>query len=176
MFGAPSYLSSPNRRNRKLAGLRVQEMIVHRSHLLGNFPFPEPLLASLAFGGLLHDRLGIRLAAPSRLLHAVGWVLGAFGSLLVGWATVSAREVNLEQPAKLITGGPYAFSRNPMYVGWTMVCLGMAAVLNSASILMASLAGWLYLDIVEIPREEEVLTGAFGEQYHEYCRKIRRYL
>ena len=83
--------------------------------------------------------------------------------------------VELRQPAFLLTSGPYAHSRNPMYVselalwlGWT-VFYGSIAVLIGFAILLAVL-------ILAALYEERVLYARFGNAYVEYQRTVPRWL
>ena len=83
--------------------------------------------------------------------------------------------VDLERSSTLIPTGPYAISRNPMYVGWTLLYLGAALVTRNAW-MVASLplvAGIIRQDVL---REEHMLEQAFGEEYLRYRKLVRRYL
>jgi protein-S-isoprenylcysteine O-methyltransferase Ste14 len=61
--------------------------------------------------------------------HAFGWPL-----ILAGlWLAVrAAADVDLERPDQLVRREPYTFSRNPMYVAWTVGYVGVALVANAA--------------------------------------------
>jgi protein-S-isoprenylcysteine O-methyltransferase Ste14 len=75
----------------------------------------------------------------------------------------------------LVTSGPYRLSRNPMYVGWTLLYLGAALIARNAW-MIASLpvvAGVLHRDVLQ---EEHALEQAFGEYYVRYRQQVRRYL
>jgi protein-S-isoprenylcysteine O-methyltransferase Ste14 len=87
----------------------------------------------------------------------------------------AASEVDLERPSKLISGGPYATSRNPMYVGWTLLYLGAALTTRNAW-LVASLPAVVGLTHRDVLREEHTLEGAFGENYTRYRKLVPRYL
>ncbi len=87
----------------------------------------------------------------------------------------SASGVDLERPYTLIYSGPYAISRNPMYMGWTVLYLGAAVVTRNAW-MVASLpvvAGAIHREVLQ---EERTLEGAFGEEYLRYRKLVRRYL
>jgi protein-S-isoprenylcysteine O-methyltransferase Ste14 len=77
---------------------------------------------------------------------------------------------------RLVVRGLYQYSRNPMYVGVTMILTGEAILTQSASL-------WIYLAIVFICfnlfiifREEPRLRRDFGEEYNVYSRKVRRWI
>jgi protein-S-isoprenylcysteine O-methyltransferase Ste14 len=76
----------------------------------------------------------------------------------------------------LVTEGVYRFTRNPMYVGMTVVLAG-------AAMLFGSLTPWLLvplfvlaIDRDVIPFEEAVLVAAFGEEYRHYQSRVRRWI
>ena len=87
----------------------------------------------------------------------------------------TASDVDLEQPATLISTGPYAISRNPMYVGWTLLYLGVALVARNAWMfaLLPVVAWVIHRDVL---REERKLKQTFGEEYLRYRKLVRRYL
>ena len=90
-------------------------------------------------------------------------------------AVRAASDVDLERPSTLISSGPYAISRNPMYVGWTLLYLGGALITRNAW-MVASLpivGGSIHRDVL---REEHTLERAFGEEYVRYRKVVRRYL
>ena len=90
-------------------------------------------------------------------------------------AVRATSDVDLDRPSALICTGPYAISRNPMYIGWTLLYLGGALITRNAW-MVASLpvvAGVIHQDVL---REEHKLGRAFGEEYLRYRKLVRRYL
>jgi len=81
----------------------------------------------------------------------------------------------LEWPSTLISSGPYAISRNPMYVGWTLLYLGGALIRRNAWMVasLSVVAGVIHREVL---REEHTLERAFGEEYVRYRKLVRRYL
>ena len=61
----------------------------------------------------------------------LGMAADLAGLLLAAWGVRSAAEVDLEHPHQLVLGGPYAVSRNPMYLAWAIVYVGIALVANT---------------------------------------------
>ncbi len=147
---------------------------MHRVRL-SNVPLPEGHLAFLALGSGLHwlfPRPLFRSAWPK---HVFGWPLLFFGALGVAWAVAAAQAVNLARPNRLVTAGPYQFSRNPMYVAWTMLYLAAALLANNRWLLL-SLPGLVTLThYFVIRREEQSLEQAFGAAYRRYRAQVRRY-
>jgi protein-S-isoprenylcysteine O-methyltransferase Ste14 len=83
--------------------------------------------------------------------------------------------IDQDHPYNLVTTGIFAFSRNPIYVAFGFVLLG-EFLLFSNWILFAYIfvAAWLFHR--QISREEEFLKKQYGQQYSEYCHRVRRYL
>jgi len=81
-----------------------------------------------------------------------------------------------KKPTVMITSGPYKFTRNPMYVGVTMVSLGIAVYFGTVIMFLAPLAFFLTINFTFIPREEKILETLFGQKYLDYEKKVRRWL
>ena len=131
-----------------------------------SLPFPEVLLKSLLEKGLL-SWIGILL----NILGLIGFALSlkSFGrSFRVG--------IDVEKPDELITSGMFAISRNPIYVSFWLFFGGLTLVhLNITSIVMlvCFLVPFIHRQVL---REESFMKKHYGEQYTEYCKKVRRYL
>lgn len=76
----------------------------------------------------------------------------------------------------LAVGGPYAYTRNPLYLGTLLMALGAAASVSSlvvtSAMAMAMYANYLYV----IRAEEQVLQARFDERYRRYCTLVPRLL
>jgi protein-S-isoprenylcysteine O-methyltransferase Ste14 len=83
--------------------------------------------------------------------------------------------IDLDHPDKLITTGIFAFSRNPIYVAFGLVLLGQFLLFPNW-ILLAYLLAAAWLFHRQILREEEYLRSHYGQEYSEYCGRVRRYL
>ncbi|WP_254533481.1 methyltransferase family protein [Natrinema gelatinilyticum] len=138
-------------------------------------PVPEPHVAGLLVGGGIHYLVPVRATANQRLAKAVGWPLIGTGLLIIGWAVRTIGDPNGRQLTGLVTTGPYAFTRNPMYVGWFALYLGLALVLNIAWLFVVFPAVVVSCHRV-VRREERTLEHDFGDEYRSYRRKVRRYL
>ena len=83
--------------------------------------------------------------------------------------------IDPDHPDKLVTTGIFAFSRNPIYVAFGFVLLGQFLVFSNWILLVYMVAGiWLFDR--QVSREEEYLRNRYGQQYSEYCDRVRRYL
>ena len=80
------------------------------------------------------------------------------------------------QPAHLIVTGAHAWSRNPMYLSLTIICAGIALALGKAWPLVLVVLPWAAMNWIVIPFEESRLRKAFGQDYANYCKTVRRWM
>ena len=128
--------------------------------------FNWPLISSqefftskaLAWFGVLLCFLGLSLLLASLI---------SFGrSFRVG--------IDMDHPAKLVTTGIFARSRNPIYVAFWIILLGQFLVFSNWILLVYLIAAtWLFHR--QVLREEEFLQSYYGEEYTAYCNHVRRY-
>ncbi len=88
---------------------------------------------------------------------------------IVGAATRS-RSTNAQ---RLVQEGPYALTRNPIYAGNLLLCLGLTSFLHSWAALLACLLYFIIVYLRIIRAEEHFLQKAFGATYDDYCRRVR---
>jgi len=146
---------------------------------------PPPLIALAAL------LLGVALdwLLPSFILRAVfllwtrliiGAILiaaGAAMTIIAGRSFVQAG-TNVEpwKPSlTLVTGGIFAWMRNPMYVGLMLVVAGLGIALASDWTLVLLVPAALILHFYVVTREERYLEKKFGESYRVYMSKVPRY-
>ena len=141
-----------------------------------NIPIPDIYLAGLAIGIILHLISSIHLFQSPWIGHLIGWPLIILGIGLCAWSVIEAKEMNIAKPNQLLTTGPYARSRNPMYVGWTLIYLGISFAANSLWIIALLPVVLIYMHFIDIPKEEHLLTEQFGDEYCQYQHRVRRYL
>lgn len=110
-----------------------------------------------------------------RAARAAGWGLIGVGLSVVGWTIRTVGEVDVERPAVLVTSGPFAYSRDPMYLAWTALYLGVAALLDAAWLLVA-LPFALVATHLTVLCQERSLERDFGREYRDYRDDVRRYL
>jgi protein-S-isoprenylcysteine O-methyltransferase Ste14 len=140
-----------------------------------NTPLAEPHLVGILLSGALHLAQPWKLPGSRRLYSGVGWTLVGAGVAISASAVRAASDVDLERPSELVSTGPYARSRNPMYVGWTLLYLGVALITrNSWMFLSLPLVGGIMHR--EVLREEHALEGVFEEEYFRYRKQVRRYV
>lgn len=141
-----------------------------------NFPIPEAHVAGIIAGGIFQFIYPLSILWPLWLGYLLGGLVVGLGAFLIGWAVLTVANVDIESPARIVTTGPYAFSRNPMYVGWTMVNLGLALVFLTQWMLLTLVIVIIYTHKFVIPKEEQELAELFGKPYQEYKNEVRRYL
>ena len=148
-------------------------------------PLPPPLLFVLGFlAGLLADGVvPLALLGPDRRGAAVwlGWGAIVSGLVVMLWGIGTfARSRTAVMPhlpaSRLVTSGPYRFTRNPMYVGLTLAYAGIALLIDTAWPLLLLPIVLAVLFLVVVRREERYLERAFGERYRDYRRRVRRWI
>lgn len=121
---------------------------------------------------------------PSARSVVAGLPLAFAGELLrcwaVGYSGATTREDVVTAP-KLITAGPYAHVRNPLYLGNFLTAAGFAIAftgknsqLGRAALVGGSLAAMLALYAAIVTYEEEFLHAQFGEEFDRYCERVPR--
>lgn len=145
---------------------------------------PPPVVYATCFGlGLLLDRLVPWSPAWLRdgWVHRAGWAIG-LAALALGLSCVTlfllrhTTVIPHGQPTRLVTDGPFALSRNPMYVALTAAYAALAVLLARPWPLVPLPLALLFLDRVIIPWEERRLVATFGAAYAAYCRRVRRWV
>jgi protein-S-isoprenylcysteine O-methyltransferase Ste14 len=116
----------------------------------------------------------------SGMISWVGVAFCAAGLALLLWSLVSFGQsfrvgIDTDHPDKLITTGVFAFSRNPIYVAFAIILLGQFLVFSNWILLVyLGAAAWLFHR--QVLREEDYLKKHYGQEYAEYCKRVRRYL
>ena len=86
-------------------------------------------------------------------------------------------EINtFKTPRKLVTGGPFRFSRNPVYLGFAISLTGVWILLGTLLPVIGCLLFVLVCNFWQIPHEERALKRQFGQAYKNYRSKVRRWL
>lgn len=78
--------------------------------------------------------------------------------------------------SSLMSAGVFAYSRNPIYLSFFLLTLGIGLVLKNIWIVSSSGVLLIVLYILVIKKEEEYLEGVFGELYVDYKNRVRRWL
>jgi protein-S-isoprenylcysteine O-methyltransferase Ste14 len=113
--------------------------------------------------GLLVAVITLLLARPTWMTWRTGLVIAAVGEAVRVWAAG-----HLEKSREVTRSGPYRWTRHPLYVGSTIMALGI--VIASRSVIVAALAAVYMMATLTaaIRTEEAFLKRAFGDAYDRY--------
>ncbi len=128
-----------------------------------------------------------RVAPPasprSAITALLAGIVGLTGGLLTAWgaatfarAGTTVSPTSPERSARVVTTGPFGFTRNPMYVGLLLVVSAWGIWLRSPWLLLALPAMAAYLTRFQILPEERILREKFGTEYEAYSARVRRWL
>ncbi len=144
---------------------------------------PAYLLISIVFFGpcfLLWRSLPLTLRAPVRVVAlALGALLYFPGLALYLWARLTIGEMynvsssmgaQLYADHRLVTHGPFAFVRHPMYLGVILASMGGLLIYRTWTLVFTTVT---FLGLaLRARREEQALAAEFGEQWKEYCLRV----
>lgn len=140
---------------------------------------PIVYLAALAISILLHLFIPLRLFGKTGTGHLVGWPVFVLGVALVLWAERTLKKYGVEPSFKpvpqIVSSGPYAFSRNPIYLATSLMYAGVSLAMNSVWPIVFLPVILLVLHFAVIIREELYLERVFGQEYQQYRSKVRRW-
>ena len=143
---------------------------------------PPPLIyAGALAAGLLANRRYHMPILPRRIARTLGWPLVACGLAVgfLGSREMRRAETTLDprKPATtIVTGGPFRYTRNPLYLSMTLIFGGISALANA---LLPVLLLPMVLRLVRrgvIEREERYLERKFGDEYIEYKVRTPRWI
>jgi protein-S-isoprenylcysteine O-methyltransferase Ste14 len=141
---------------------------------------PFVYLGAIAIALLLHLVWSVRLVSP-----AVGVPLGGTAVLVAVALFLSAvrtlRTAGTPVPGNrptttIVRTGPYRYSRNPIYLSFSLLQLGVAFMVNSVWLLVTLVPAVALMSFVVIPREEQYLAARFPSDYLPYKASVRRWL
>lgn len=146
--------------------------------------FPPPLVF---LAGILLGIAGQRFIAPApvpvaRALGMTGGLLLlAAGLGLIVWARqlftrTGQSPIPWKPSPELLLQGPYRFTRNPMYLGMTLISIGIGLAVDNLWIALFALLALLTVHLIAVLPEERYLSDKFGESYTAYLAQVRRYL
>ncbi|MBN9074271.1 MAG: isoprenylcysteine carboxylmethyltransferase family protein [Rhizobiales bacterium] len=117
----------------------------------------------------------------SDILFAVGWLL------VLAWAALLASALRAMKTGKttvhptkaathLVTSGAFALSRNPIYLGNTLVLIGIGLIAGMAWFPVMALVAAFLTQKLAIEPEEQHLAARFGKKYRDYAKRVRRWI
>ena len=81
-----------------------------------------------------------------------------------------------EPTTTIITSGMYSYSRNPIYLAFNFVPIGLGIFFNNLWVLVSFIPAAIILYFIAIKKEERYLEEKFGDEYLEYKKNVRRWL
>ena len=147
---------------------------------LGPFRPPLVYLVSLVTGVLIQRTTPLPFV-PGTLAVPLGASLIVVAIALFAFSVAKFRAAGTPVPARkpttaIVRTGPYRFSRNPIYLAFSLFQLGIAFWINSLWLLVTLVGAVGLIHYVVIPREERYLERRFGAQFSDYKISVRRWL
>ena len=147
---------------------------------LGLIRPPLVYLGSIGLGLLIHFVWPMPLL-PASVNIPVGVLLVLAAVVLFVSSVRMFRKAGTSVPGNrpttaIVRAGPYAFSRNPIYLAFTLFQVGLAAWVNSMALLLLLVPAAALMAFVVVPREERYLDARFPAEYAAYKQAVRRWL
>lgn len=147
-------------------------------------PWPPLIYAAALIAGIV---LALFYPLPwitgllADILVATGWVLllGVVALWITGVRTMIRARTTLNPtaaPDHLVTDGPFAISRNPLYLANTMLLIGVGLIAGSLWYIAAAFIAGFATQKLAIEGEEKLLAAKFGKRYRDYARSVRRWI
>ncbi len=149
------------------------------------FPPPIIFLLGLAVAWLLDTRVrSLPISRDHLRFHQfqhAGLIIVILGLLLVFWgmftfARAKTAILPMRAASRIVDHGPYRFTRNPMYTGLSIAYIGVSLAHNSVWALILFPFVIAIVRRYVIAREERYLSSAFGDDYADYTRRVRRWI
>ncbi|MCK6426255.1 MAG: isoprenylcysteine carboxylmethyltransferase family protein [Burkholderiaceae bacterium] len=139
---------------------------------------PPPLVAALAAAGMYlgDDPTTPGAPLPAATVAAAGLTLMFWAAATLWQAHTTLNPVQPERAGRLVRHGPFAHSRNPIYLGDALLLLGWALWLGDGMALLGPVGFVAWIDRLQIAAEERALAQRFGDAYRLYCAQVRRWL
>jgi protein-S-isoprenylcysteine O-methyltransferase Ste14 len=118
-----------------------------------------------------HLRIGLMVTLG---VVALTFSIGGVSAFRAARTTINP--VQIDRASRVVTGGIYRFSRNPMYVGLTALLAGWAVFLAVPLTAIGPIAFALFMHRFQILPEERVMAAKFGREYLDYKQRVRRWV
>lgn len=147
-------------------------------------PWP-PLIYMAAIGAAVVLALLVPLpwiAGPlGDILFAVGWlvILAVVALWVTSVRTMTRAKTTLNptgEPSHLVTTGPFAVTRNPIYLANTLLMISVGLVSGIFWFIVLAFVAAFATQKVSIELEEKMLSTKFGKKYKDYAKKVRRWI
>ncbi|ABE41403.1 isoprenylcysteine carboxylmethyltransferase family protein [Rhodopseudomonas palustris] len=144
-------------------------------------PWPPMLLGIAALASIGLGWLAPLPAPSARWVSLLGGALALLGLALDVWAILTMRSAKTNilphrAADRLVTWGPFGFSRNPIYLANTWLLAGIGLAFGNAWFIVFALLSALAVDRLAIRREERHLAIRFGNDWIAYAAQTPRWL
>ncbi|MEQ1942899.1 isoprenylcysteine carboxylmethyltransferase family protein [Mesorhizobium sp. VNQ89] len=117
----------------------------------------------------------------SDILVAVGWLalLAMVSLFLTAFRAMANAKTPInpnKRPEHLLTTGPFAVTRNPIYLADTLLLIGVGLITGITWFLPAAIVAAFATQKVAIQKEERWLADKFGKHYRDYTKRVRRWI
>jgi protein-S-isoprenylcysteine O-methyltransferase Ste14 len=130
---------------------------------------PLPFLAV----GLIFGRPTVTSIVVGALVAIVGEAIRFWG---VGHASSETRITGSVGGSRLVVSGPFAYVRNPLYLGNMLMYAGLGVMANVPWLIVATIVWFIFQYTMIVSREEEYLASTFPDDYAKYRASVRRFL
>jgi protein-S-isoprenylcysteine O-methyltransferase Ste14 len=145
-------------------------------------PPPFTFVAAIVLGTALGTFVPLPVAwLPKEFSAIIGNILMASSIVLAVLALRELRKARTGYDSNksvnsLVTGGPYAISRNPIYLAWAIFQLGLGIWLGNPWIVLLLVPAIILVNMLAIIPEERFLEDRFGQGFRDYRSRVRRWL
>ena len=164
----------------RMAGGETMKDDINQDHAGVKIP-PPVIYFGLVFLGWGMNKLFPAPIGVSFIFKCIGLIVVVMSIVLVAYVAVIFKKENTEikpwlSTRKIIDYGPYAFSRNPIYVFGCGIPLGLSLVFDSYWVLFSFIPALMIVYHTAVKKEECYLQKKFGEEYLNYKSRVRRWL
>lgn len=130
--------------------------------------------AAYATSSLSVEAAALRWLGGMTVLIGIAVCVGGVVAFRIARTTVDPTRP--EKASALVRGGIYRWTRNPMYLGFFLVLVGLALLLGSWIALVLAVGFIPYMNRFQIEPEERALSGLFGAEFEAFRHDVRRWL
>jgi protein-S-isoprenylcysteine O-methyltransferase Ste14 len=161
-----------------LFGITCVAIAAHAGLLAILWRPPAVVIAAIVLGIALNRKRPLSFVPPTLWPVGATLVLGAVLLFLLSFQEFRAAGTSVrgQKPTTtLVRTGPYRFSRNPIYLSFILLVIGLSIWLNNLWLLVTLVSPVVFISAVVIPREERFLDRTFPE-YSSYRATVRRWM
>ena len=150
--------------------------------MVSSLRIPPPiqgLFWGISMWGLAKLSFGFNFAFPGQsfiafMIIGIGLAIEITAVLAFFKARTTVNPIHIEKASQLVTSGLYRFTRNPMYLGVSLLLTGWAVWLGNPLCLICVAGFVLVMNAIQIKPEEAALKKIFGQEYVDYTKTVRR--